>query len=46
METGYRIKFISTCRLENAAGYMGHVMNDAIEIPSPSNSCNRDGASC
>jgi len=31
MDTEHSIKFISTSRLDKAADYMDHVMNEAIE---------------
>jgi len=46
MDVGHSIKFIKTCRLDRAAGYMDHMVREAVEIRLHPSKCNRDGASC
>jgi hypothetical protein len=46
MDVGHGLKFIKNCRLERAAGYVDHMVREAVEIRLHPSNCNRDGASC
>jgi len=46
MDVEHNMKFIKTCRLDRAAGYVDHAVREAVEIQLRPSNCNRDGASC
>jgi len=46
MDVGHSMKFIKTCRLDRAAGYVDHMVRETVEIRLHPSNCNRDGASC
>jgi len=43
MYVGHSIKFIKTCRLDRAAGYVDHMSRKTVEIRLHPSNCNRDG---
>jgi len=46
MDVGHGMKFIKACGLDRAAGYVDHMVREAVEIRLHPSNCNRDGVSC